>query len=304
MVLHINTTPSIASEEEASQFSLFLSERDIQLGGDIESPHERLNNAIIDDIPSSLRDAFNMLGEARSQLLVDEFGKPILEVEDVDMYTFTGPYYMFGKAYITTSTDVIEFRQSFTYEPLLAYIIRFEYRPVGVLYVSYTDGKYEFGYASGNIDAENMTEELKLLSIYSDQPEEDVIFLSIGPVRYAFSINDTIKSTLPWTPEPVSFNDFVKAYYASEMEMQALIAANNGINDFAGGSNAADYFYNADEFINKYELLEQQREVNNEIFEQQREDDSLVSTVITICIVLTFILVGILIYLKHRKKYR
>ncbi|MCL2080081.1 MAG: hypothetical protein FWH17_09665 [Oscillospiraceae bacterium] len=284
-----------ASEDEPSQFSLFVSERELPFDGET-SKHtpESLSNVMIKDIPSSLKAAFDILGVVRWQLLIDESGKPLLTADDIDMYTFTGPYHVFHKAYITESFDVTEFRQSFAFEPLYAYIIQFDGLPVGVLYVTYAQGRYEYVYASSNAEAENMIAELDSLSSDLNQPEDDVVFLTIGSVRYAFNKDDQIKVTLPWTPDTVSFNDFVKAYYVSEMEMKALIEANNGVNDFGGSSNAADFFYNSDEFIRNYEAQNQLNKANA---------DPLFVTAAILGVLLLFAAIFMLfMYMKKSKK--
>lgn len=38
--------------------------------------------------------------------------------------------------------------------------------------------------------------------------------------------------------------------------MKALIADNNGINDFGGGGNVSNYLYNADTYIERYRANE------------------------------------------------
>lgn len=243
----------LASQIESSQFTLFASERNLSLEKQTGEAPADLNNVKIDEIPSSLKDSFDRLGQWKFDLLTDEHGNTKLKTEDIDKFTFTGPYYVFSKTIITEGLDIDEFRQSFSYEPILAYIIRFGEQAVGTFYVTYSGGKYEYGYASSSIDAENMLSEINSLSSDLNQPANDIVFISIGSARYAFGKNDMVKTTSLLTPEPVSFYDLVKAYYVSETEMKALIAANNGDNSFCGGGGAAEYLYDADEYIKKYE---------------------------------------------------
>lgn len=246
-----------ASEKETSQFDLFVTERNLPFGeADVKNDIEPLNNVIIDEVQVSLKEAFGVLGSDFVYLLTDGSGLPRLKPEDAAMLRLTGPYYTFGKTKVTDNLDIDEFRLSFDFEPVLAYIIHFDGQPIGVLNVTYSGGNYDYVYASDYVVAKAMEDEVNSLSTDSQQPAEDIVFINIGAVRFAFNCEDVVKSTLPWTPENASFYDLMKAYYVSETEMKALIADNNGINDFGGGGNVSNYLYNADTYIERYRANE------------------------------------------------
>lgn len=246
-----------ASQKETSQFDLFISERNLPFGkAEVKNEIERLNHVMIDEVPVSLKEAFGVLGSDFVYLLTDESGLPLLKPEDAAMLHFTGPYYTFAKAEMTDSLDIDEFRLSFAFEPVLAYIIRFDGQPIGVLHVTHSGGNYDYVYASDYVGARAMEDEIHSLSTDSQQPAQDIVFIYVGPSRFAFNSEDVVKLTSLRTPGSITFYDLMKAYYVSETEMKALIAANNGINDFGGGGNVSDYLYNADTYIERYRANE------------------------------------------------
>ncbi len=132
-----------ASEKETSQFDLFVTERNLPFGeADVKNDIEPLNNVIIDEVQVSLKEVFDVLGSDFVYLLTDGSGLPRLKPEDAAMLRLTGPNYTFGKTKVTDNLDIDEFRLSFDFEPVLAYIIRFDGQPIGVLNVTYSGGNY------------------------------------------------------------------------------------------------------------------------------------------------------------------
>jgi|GEM_PF-2599610 len=249
VLVFISTLQVVAKEslEEVSQFSLFMSERGLPYSEEIIP---RLVNTEIDALPPSLRQAFDRFGVENLPNLIEDAPIPA----GIRRPCFTGPFYVFGKVGITEKLDMDEFRKSFSSEPVLAYIIRGDEQPIGVLYVSYVDEKYEFMSLYGSTDAKNMLTELNLLSSDLSQAMDDVVFISIGHERYAFNNKDSIRASYLWTPEPITFHDLERADYAMQMELKALIEE-SGDGFFIGGGRASTYFYDADMHIEKYALL-------------------------------------------------
>ncbi len=232
---------SLIATAESSQFSLLADEFNLPLDGvSVSGTPEALDNVPLDKLPQALKHCFDNNGKRLLLLNTDESGKPFMNEEEMEGLTFTGPYYQIFLSEILESPDLDQFRESFSENSSLKYLIRLDGRPASVFTVTYDPYLeiYEFYSLSDHIGAQNMANNLDSLSD-SSQYTDDVLFLQIGFEEYIMNADDQVVNSF-LMEHPVAIPDIAKALYTLQQEAEERKKNNGGVISY-GGSSLVQY---------------------------------------------------------------